>query len=282
VLVPLSSVDVPFVFNEVSADFQSLTIQGQLTYRVADAPRLSQLLDFSVHPNGRYVSEDPRKLGERLIALTQVLASTVAHKLSLRQALVAYDTLSADCLKGLKESPSVQALGVEIMDLAVNSLKPSPETAKALETETREALLREADEAVYARRNSAVELERKIKESELNTEMLVQEKNRQIREAKIAGDIAMEERRGVLLEQKVLNERKEADSKAYALNAVLTPIKGMDWRTLMSVSAGKMDAKMNIAMAFRDLAENAGKIGELNITPDLLNTLLKPDGDGKR
>jgi len=277
VMVPLSSVDVPFVFNEVSSDFQSVTIQGQLTYRVTDAQRLAQLLDFSVHPNGRYVSEDPRKLGERLVATTQVLASTVTHRLKLRQALVAYDTLSAEVFKGLKESPSVQSLGVEIMDLAINSLKPSPETAKALETETREALLREADEAVYARRNSAVELERKIKESELNTEMLVQEKNRQIREAKMNADIAMEEKRGVLLEQRVDNERKEADSKAYALDAVLTPIKGMDWRTLMAVSAGKMDAKQSIAMAFRDLAENASKIGELNISPDLLNTLLKPE-----
>jgi regulator of protease activity HflC (stomatin/prohibitin superfamily) len=275
-------VDVPFVFNEVSADFQSVTIQGLLTYRVTDAPRLAQLLDFSIHPNGRYVSEDPRKLGERLIAQTQVLASAITHRLSLRQSLVAYDTLSTEVLKGLKSSSSVQSLGVEIMDLAVNSIKPSPETAKALETETREALLREADEAVYTRRNSAVELERKIKESELNTEMLVQEKNRQIREAKIAGDIAMEEKRGVLLEQKVLNERKEADSKAYSLNAVLGPIKGMDWRTLMSVSAGKLDPKLSIAMAFRDLAENSGKIGELNISPDLLNTLLKPDGDSKR
>ena len=92
----------------------------------------------------------------------------------------------------------------------------------------------------------------------------------------------MEEKRGTLLQQKVENERKEADSKAYALNAVLTPIKGMDWRTLMSVSAGRLDPKMTIAMAFRDLAENAAKIGELNISPDLLGTLLKPDHEPKR
>ena len=221
-------------------------------------------------------------MGERLVVHTQVLASAITHKLTLRQALVAYATLSTEVLKGLRESQSVQSLGMEIMDLAVNSLKPSPETAKALETETREALLREADEAVYSRRNSAVELERKIKESELNTEMLVQEKNRQIREAKMTADIAMEEKRGVLLEQRVENERKEADSKAYGLNAVLTPIKGMDWRSLMAVSAGKLDPKLSIAMAFRDLAENAGKIGELNISPDLLGTLLKPDVEPKR
>ena len=32
VAVPLASADVPFVFPETTADFQSVTIQGQLTY----------------------------------------------------------------------------------------------------------------------------------------------------------------------------------------------------------------------------------------------------------
>ena len=44
VTVPLSSVDVPFVFNEVTADFQEATIQGELTYRVTDAKRLAAVL----------------------------------------------------------------------------------------------------------------------------------------------------------------------------------------------------------------------------------------------
>ena len=30
-LVPISSVDVPFAFTEVSADFQELTVQGTIT-----------------------------------------------------------------------------------------------------------------------------------------------------------------------------------------------------------------------------------------------------------
>jgi hypothetical protein len=33
-----------------------------------------------------------------------------------------------------------------------------------------------------------------------------------------------------------------------------------------------------IALAFRELAENAGKIGELNVSPDLLQSLI---GKGK-
>ena len=37
VKVPLATADVPFVFNEVTADFQDATIQGELTYRIQRA-----------------------------------------------------------------------------------------------------------------------------------------------------------------------------------------------------------------------------------------------------
>jgi len=35
-----------------------------------------------------------------------------------------------------------------------------------------------------------------------------------------------------------------------------------------------MDARNTIAMAFQELAGNAQKIGELNMSPDLLRSLL--------
>jgi hypothetical protein len=34
VTVPLESADVPFAFQETTADFQTVALQGQLTYRV--------------------------------------------------------------------------------------------------------------------------------------------------------------------------------------------------------------------------------------------------------
>lgn len=274
VQVPLSSVDVPFVFNEISSDFQDVVIQGQLTYRVADPKRLTHLLDYSVLPNGRYVSEDPRKLGERLVLLTQVMASAITHRLKLREVLGAHERLVSEVLEGLKMSEQVVMLGVEIIGLSITSIKPTPDTAKALEAEAREALLGMADQAVYTRRNAAVAQERLIKENELNTEMAIDEKKRQIREAKMAADIAAEKQRVALLEQRVENERKEADAKAYALMAMLAPMKDVDWHLLMALNAGNIDARQSIAMAFRDLADKAEKIGQLNISPDLLANLL--------
>ena len=44
----------------------------------------------------------------------------------------------------------------------------------------------------------------------------------------------------------------------------------------MMLSGHAMDAKTMIALAFQEMAENAQKIGELNISPDLLASLTKP------
>lgn len=37
VLIPVASTDIPFIFEGVAIDFQEVTVQGQLTYRVSDA-----------------------------------------------------------------------------------------------------------------------------------------------------------------------------------------------------------------------------------------------------
>lgn len=278
--VPMGSVDVPFVFNEITADFQQVTVQGQLTYRVVDPKKLANVLNYTVHPNGRYISNDPEKLSERLVAWCQVLTSGVTQKLALRQVLVAFESMSQQVLAGLQAAEGVKMLGLEILGLSILSIAPTPETAKALEAEAREALQRKSDEATYARRNAAVELERKIKESELNTELMVEEKLRQKRETKVAADIAIEEQRKKLVAIQAENDQKEADSRAYGVEALLKPVRGVDWRILMAVSGGKWDAKTHMAMAFRDLAENAQKVGELNISPDLLAALTR-DGETK-
>ena len=281
VAVPLASRDVPFAFNEVTADFQPVTLQGQLTYRVADPARLSGLLDFSVRTSGQYLSDDPEKVPERLVQTAQTIGRTVVQRLTLRDALVSSDTIVGEVLAVLRQSEAVRMLGVEVLGLTIVAVKPTPETARALEADAREALLRTADEAVYARRNAAVEQERRIRESELETEIAVQQKQRQIRETQIGADIAVEERRTALLERRGENERREADARAYTLRTTLEPVRDLDWRTLMALSAGGADPKLMIALAFRELAENASKIGELNVTPDLLTALLKPAPAGR-
>jgi hypothetical protein len=273
--VPLGGVDVPFAFSEVAADFQAVTIQGQLTYRVTDPKKIAGLLDFTVAPNGAYLSDDAATLSDRLIPVAQVLARAVTQRYALREILTRSETLVTEVLPAIRKDPAVTMLGIDVLGFSILSLKPTPDMARALEAEAREALQRRSDDAIYLRRNNAVEQERIIKENELATEIAVEAKKRQVRETQMAAEIAIEEQRKTLIETRVENERKDADSRAYALEATLKPVRTMDWRTLMAVSAGGGDPRTMIAVAFRELAENAQKIGTLNISPELLEGLLK-------
>ena len=97
---------------------------------------------------------------------------------------------------------------------------------------------------------------------------------------KVQADIAIENQRKILLEQKTANERKEADTQGYVLETTLKPYKDLDWKILTALHNNK-DPKFNISLAFRELAENAGKIGNLNISPDLLDNLLTDKKDRK-
>ena len=274
VMVPAGSADVPFVFSEVTRDFQEITVQGQLTYRVVEPKKLAKLLDFSVDRNGKYQSEDPTKLEDRLVHAAQMLAHQVICQLTLREALAASSTLVREIAQGLAVDDAVTMLGLEPLSVSILQIRATPEMARALEAEAREQLQREADQSIYARRNAAVEQERIIKESELETDLAVEAKKHEIRERKMAADIAIEEQRTGFIERKAENDKRDADTRAYAIEATLKPIKDVDWKTLVAASGGSADPKMMIALAFRELAENATKIGQLNVSPDLLSQLL--------
>jgi uncharacterized membrane protein YhiD involved in acid resistance len=293
VAVPISSSDLPFIFNETTLDFQTIAIQGQITYRIVDPRKVAELLDLTVSSNGDYLKKDHEKIGQRLINEARAATSTFVAGLSLKEALRSADSIAGAIAAGLAASASVLALGIQPLAIAVVAVSPTPEMSRALEAEAREGLQQEADMAVYARRNNAVAEERKIKESELNTEIAVEEKKRQIREAQMQveiaveekkrqiremqmqADVSVEEQRRSLVAVRAENERKDADTRAYALEMMFKSIAAVDWKTLLALSGGAVDSKVVIAHAFRELAENAEKIGSLNISPDLLDTLLK-------
>jgi hypothetical protein len=278
VSVPVASSDISFVFQLLTADFQTVTVQGQLTYRVAEPRKLAELLNFTVNPAHVYVSNDPEKLAQRLVNETQTAAATAVAQLLLRDALRSADAIGAAIIAGLRTSESVRMLGIEPVRVSVTNVTPTPEMGRALEAESRERLNQEADMAIYSRRNNAVAEERKIRESELNTEIAVEEKKRQIRETQTKADIAVEEQRKALVDLQAANERTSAETQAFALDAMLKPLAGIEWEKLVALNGGAAEPRIAIAHAFRRLADNAQKIGTLNITPDLLQALLSEDG----
>lgn len=285
--VPLTSQDIPFIFSELTSDFQELSLQGQLTYKITEPVLASSMLNFSVDKKGEYLEEQDKPvelLGARLVNATQVIAQSVIRPLGLRTVLQNPQAIVNGILDGLRKSDAVRNLGTQILDLSIIAIRPTPETSRALESETREKIQQQADQAIYTRRNAAVEEERRIKESELNTEKAVEQKRREIRETKMSADIALEEQRTELINTKVENDKKDADSKAYALEAALKPVQNTDWRTLMAVSAKNGDPRFAMSLAFQELAENANKIGQLTLTPDLLQSIMYsgPESNGHK
>jgi hypothetical protein len=279
VAVPVGSTDVPFIFTETTKDFQTVTIQGHLTYRIKEARKLAGLLDFSVNRQGEYLTEDPDKLPLRITHAAQNAMRGEVQGKPLRAVLLEADGIAQRVQGTLGGSANLAALGVEILGFAILAIKPVPETAKALEAEARERLLREADDAIYSRRNNAVEQERVIRENELNTEVAVQTKQREIEETRLAGLISLEERRRELVATEAENTRIRADAQAYTVKATLEPLSALDAKALQVLASRHMDPRLMVAMAFQEIAANATKVGNLNISPELLDSLLHRNGD---
>jgi hypothetical protein len=291
VAIPMGSNDLPFIFSESTNDYQTVTIQGQISYKITNPKTLSDVLDFTVQDNGQYKKNDIEKLNQRLINEAQTATSSFIHGIKLKDAIRSAKTIEDSIIQGLKNSTAINMLGIEILGANILAISATPEMSRALETETREKLQQEADQAIYERRNFAVEQERKIKESELNTEIAIEEKQKQItekkmesevikaendrrlREMKLEADISVENQRKQLIGEKTENDKTEADTQGYVIEATLKPYKDIDWRILTALN-NNPDPKFNISLAFRQLAENAEKIGNLNISPDLLDNLI--------
>ncbi len=293
VVVPVSSIDVPFMFEEITSDYQTVTVQGQVTYRITDYHQTTRILNYTYNlKKNRYLSDDPEKLSQRVIHIVQVLMKQRIEQLPLREAIQAGESLVRQITAQIQSNPELQKLGIEIMGLSILAILPNKETMRALEAQAREQILRSADEALYERRNASIEQERKVRENELNTEIAVETKKRQIRETQLEAersvkikqnemeeeqlrfDTELEERKSQLIELTVTNDKAQADARAYEMSAVMQSLEGVQPHVLQAMASMGMKPDQLIAMAFQGIAENAGRIGQLNISPDLLQGLL--------
>jgi regulator of protease activity HflC (stomatin/prohibitin superfamily) len=255
VAIPTSSTDANFVFNEVTNNFQAVTIQGQFTYRIHNPTQAASLLNFTIDPHTRaYVSNDPERLPQRIANIIQMETRGEIQRRSLEETLRDSQTIAAGALGRIRDGALLEPMGVELLSVYFLSAKPTPEVAKALEAEYRETLLRKADEAIYARRAAAVEEERKIKENELNTEITLEQRRQQLIELQGSNTLQEAEHRGKALEL-------EADYKSKAMGMELAVYQTLDPRVLL-------------ALAMRELGQNAGNIGNLTITSEILAALL--------
>jgi len=266
VAVPTSSADAHFVFNEVTNNFQAVTLQGQCTYRIHSPRQAAALLNFTLDLRSRtYVSEDPERLPQRITNVIQMETRSEIQRRSLEETLGQSETIAAQVLARIRAGALLEPLGVELLSIYFLTAKPTPEVARALEATYRETLLRRADEAIYARRAAAVEEERKIKENEMSTDITLEQQRQQLIELQGTNARQEAEYRGKALEQ-------EAEYSARAKEMELAVYRTMDPRAIL-------------ALAMQELGHNADRIGNLTITSEILAALLNleqpaPNGNG--
>jgi hypothetical protein len=226
--VPLVSQESQFIFNETTANFQEVSIQGTLTYRLTDPLELAKRLDFTVQPwSHSYKSEDPQQLVQRVVNSVQAHTRSEVCMRSLEDALTEVKDLSAVVFEKVANSPELKALGIVLEGLHF----------------TRESLHKRADQAIYDRRKAAVDEERKISESEMNTQ------------------VELENRRKDLVDMQARNSLALAEAEVEADRLKLSPY-------------GELPPQALVGLALREWAANAGTIDSLSITPDLLSKVV--------
>lgn len=265
--VPMDDREMTLFVKGRSQDFQSLAVQGTLTWHVVDPVKLAERVDFSIGlVTGKYQSEPIERIETRLTGLVNQTALQYLAEAPVRPLLDAgLDPLRLRLETALASDPSLSGIGIAVTAVRLTSLAPSSELERALQTPTFEALQQKADQATFERRALAVEKERAIAENELanRTELARREK--------------------LLIAEEAGNARTRATGIAEA-SQVEAAAEAERIRTVESAKAEAEQARIAIyrdlapgvlmGLAARELAGKLDTIEHLNVTPDLLASVV--------
>jgi regulator of protease activity HflC (stomatin/prohibitin superfamily) len=276
--VPVDDRELPMLFHARTADFQDLTVQASVTFRVADPTTACARIDFSIEPgSGRWRGNPLEQVGGLLTetAQQQVLGLVAGSPL----ASVLADGIGQirdQILRGLVADVRLAETGIAVIGVRVVAIRPEPDMEKALRTPVRELVQQEADRATYERRAVAVERERAIAENEMQNQ------------------IELARREEQLLAQRGANARRQAQDAAAASQIDTEAQASRELRLAEAGAAGTRELGIAeaageaarvaayqglppgtlLALAAKDLAGNLPQIGSLVLSPDLLAPVL--------
>ncbi len=276
--VPLDDRELPFLYHARSRDFQDVTVQGVITFRVVDPAHLSQRVDFSIDlKTGALVEQPLEKLAGLLTELAQQFTwDYLSHSPLVEILERGFDEIRARIQTGLGMDESLGDMGLEVVAVRIVAVRPEAEVEKALQIPVRERIQQQADEATFERRAVAVEKERAIQENELQNqiELARREENliaqRGQNERSRAHEAAQAER--ISSEARAERTAVEARSEAERIETVE--------RVRVAAEKARMEiyrdfpAERLLALAAQKLAGKLSRIEHLNLSPDLLGDLL--------
>lgn len=265
--VPMDDREMTLFVRGRSRDFQVVAVQGTIGWRVVDPERLASRIDFSIDLlTGRLQGEPIEKIEARIAGIS---SQAVLQYLGAEPVRVLLDA-GPEPLRGslgaaLKAEVSLAEIGIAVVSVRLTNLAPSSELERALQTPTFEALQQKADEATFARRALAVEKERAIAENELatKTELARQEKLLIIEDAENARNRAtgLAEAQGIEATAQAERIRLVEGAQAEAERQRVAIYRDLPPAVLLGLAA-------------RELAGKLETIEHVNVTPDLLASVL--------
>lgn len=276
--VPADDRELSYLFHGRSADFQDLTAQGVITYRVTDPGTVSDRIDFTIDlRSGAHLRQPLDRLGLLLTQLAEQHAWSLIAATPLKTILTnGHEMIRGRIADGLREDAGLSALGIEVVSVRVSSISPTAELERALEMPTRELIQQEADEATFRRRAMAVEKERAIQENELENQIELAKKEelliaqRGANEKRRAADES--EARKIETGGQAERTRIEAEARADALRHVEGARVESEGRRMDIYRDLPRDVLLGLAA--RELASKLQKIDHLNLSPELLSPML--------
>ena len=265
--LPMDDREMTLFVKGRSRDFQALSLQGALTWRVADPERLAERVDFTILlASGELRSEPLEQIQARIAGLANQAALQYLAHAPVNDLLGAgLEPLRLRLTAALGEDPSLTEMGIAVVAVRLTSLAPSSELERALQAPTYESLQQKADQATFERRALAVDKERAIAENELanKIELARREKSLIAQEAENAGNRAQ----GLAEAQQI-----EAEAEATRIRAV-EGAKAETEKARLDVYRD-LPAAVLYGLAARELAGKLTKIEHVNVTPDLLAALF--------
>lgn len=160
-VVPTVSFDTFFAFDDVmTSDFQGINIQGDISYIIRDYNKVARMIDYSYTTEEEYENkkaEAKQELGKRITNLAKTSASRFVSARDVKSVIHAQEELATFLTQEMTSNEVITELGLEVVTVSILAVSPSIETKKALEAATREAILQQQDDAIYKRRNAAIE-----------------------------------------------------------------------------------------------------------------------------
>jgi regulator of protease activity HflC (stomatin/prohibitin superfamily) len=276
--LPVDDREVTLSFRGRSADFQDVMVQGTLTYRVTDAPRLAQRVDFSVDlRTGALLRQPLERIALLLSQLAQQHAITHIQRTPVQGFLSSgYEVVRTAVERALSADATLAEMGLAVVSVRVSSIRPTPELEKALEATVRERIQQEADEAAFGRRAAAVEKERAIQENELQNRIELAKREEQLLRQQGENQRRVAEARAEAARIEAASEAERSRLRAEAEAAGVREVEG----ARVAVEKERMAALEGVppsvlaALAAQKLAGRLRRIEHVNVSPDLLGPVL--------